>query len=228
MKNHSKLYKFIAVVSFIVSGYFTILLFKSTATTLWDKIPMITIAIVFELAKWSLLRESIIGNHAGWLKISIFCLWVVITSSSIVASAGYVINQTNASSNIAVQNSEQYNQALKAKDNQADLYNAKKAELNRLYNTKESRIKDLAKQRDSLSNKYISKKVQLSQQMNEIEQSYNSQIKNVSSELSGISSSLNTQIDTSKLQIKSESGYTALFSLSANIYNSFSKEKIAE
>lgn len=224
---NAKLYYSVAIVSFIISGYFSILLFKSTATTFWEAIPMVAIAVILEIAKFSLLRESLSGKHSAWLKVSVFLLWVVITISSIVASAGYVVNQTNKATNISIKSSDQYQDTIRAKDNQSDLYSTKKTEIEKLYSDKDKAVSDLGNQRDKMSNKYISKKVELSQKMNEIEESYNKRISSLSSELSGISKSINKPLDLSSAQIRSTSGYTALFGLSADLYNKNAQEKVS-
>lgn len=226
MQNRSNFYKAIAICSFIISGYFSILLFSSTSTTWDEKIPMISIAVILELAKWSLLWECITGKHQGWIKITAFIMWIIITISSIVASAGYTINVTNKATNTAIQSSDQYKIKMQSRDNQNDLYAVKKKELDKLYQAKETRLKDLVTQRDKLPKNYISKKVELSHKMNQVEEKYNNQIAKLSSEMSNISNTLTAPIDFTDAQVLSTSGYTALFSLSANMFNKNASEKV--
>ena len=226
IKNPSKFYYGIAILSFIISGYFSVLLFQSSATTLTEAIPMIAIAIILELAKFSLLRELSNSNHAAWLKVSFFSLWVIITLSSIVASAGYVINQTNKATNESIKMSDSYKIKMASRDNQNDLYGTKKQELNNLYTAKENALKDLQTQREALPKNYISKKVEMGVRMNEVEQDYNNRISKISSELSTISNSLAQEVDLSSTQVNSTNGYTAIFQLSADIYNKNATEKV--
>lgn len=213
-----KSYMVISVVSFIVSAYFTILLFKSSSVGLFDAIPMVAVAIIFEFSKWCLLKESIVGQHRGPMKTVIFSLWAFTTLASIIASAGYVLNQSNGTKNINMESSTAYQNQIQARNNQADLYAIKKQELNNLIQTKDTNLKDLAKSRDSLPRDYITAKENYNIRINQATEKLDTLINTKSSELTSISSNLQNPIKVDA-NVLPTSGYAAVFQLAADFLN---------
>jgi hypothetical protein len=179
----------ISILGFVLSALFTIQLFLSNSTGKFEKCMMILAAIVFECSKWILLWEGFSGKHSATLKTALITLWLMVTAGSIVASCGYVLNQSNTTQNKAMVESVEYRQAEEGRKIQIDAFSAKKAE-----------IEQLRKQADGLPLNYFTMK-----------QNIMDKVAVKSKELSTISSQISQPIKISAPL--SSNGYTAFFQM---------------
>ncbi len=161
------------------------------------------------------------------LKATCGILAVILVIISIVASAGFTIQQSNQLQNKQIKNSVEFKSVEQSREIQTQLFEAKKQEMEILKNQLTT-IKDSGdKAVNSLPKDYITAKQNTRNQTQKQLSSTQEKLSNVSAELSNINNALLSPIDTSKLKVKSESGYIALFEMIANILNKFntSKEK---
>lgn len=216
--NNKATFKTLSILSFVVSGYFTLLLFKSSSVGLFEAIPMIAVAMIYEVSKWCLLREVVLKRHQGGMRIIIFSLWAFTTLASIIASAGYVLNQSNATKNMNLESSTAYQNELKSRDLKNDLYSTKKKELDDIIATKNQTISAMEKTRDSWPKNYITMKENAQVQINKRIGEFDNDIKAKSAELTDITNQLASPIKVTAEPL-STTGYTSIFMTLSDFMN---------
>jgi hypothetical protein len=184
---------------------------------LFESIPMVAVAVIYEVSKWCLLREVVLKRHSGTIKVIIFTLWIFTTSSSIIACAGYVLNQSNASKNVNIEASASYQNQIQSREIKKDLYSTKKKEMEDLIATKNQTIVAMEKTRDSWPKNYITMRENAQSQINKKIVDFDKEIKQKSDELSTLSTQLDVPIKVDN--VLSTSGYTAIFSLMSDFMN---------
>jgi len=143
-------------------------------------------------------------------------LGIILTAISIIASSGYILNESNRVQNKSIQNSATYKQMEQGKVIQNDLYMTKKDELKRLQALQEQQKSDGTNivNNSSVKNKAgrgidVQNKIAGTQQ----------QINQIQNELTALTSELQKPIDTKNVNFKAENGYIALFQLLADKLN---------
>lgn len=189
----------ISVLSFLISGMFTIALFTSNSVGKIAIMMMFASAVVFEMSKWCLLWEGFSNRHNGIFRTILIFLWASVTIGSIVASSGYVINESNRTQNKAVISSTQYKNAEQSRQILIDSYNKKSEE-----------VEQLRKQSEELPKNYYSMKQNI--------------MKNVSEKTAALSALTQKIQEPLKVSgVLNENGYSAFFSLFANLIGEDSK-----
>jgi hypothetical protein len=184
----------ISILSFIISGAFTIALFTSNSVGKLATLIMLGAAVVFEMSKWCLLWEGFSGKHSGGFRGTLITLWVLVTVGSIVASSGYVLNQSNKTQNEATVSSTQYKQAEQARNVLIDSYNVKKQQ-----------IEQLRQQAAALPSNYYSMKQNI---MNDVSKK--------TAELSAVTKDIQNPLKVEGVLVSN--GYSAFFGLMAKIF----------
>lgn len=213
------LYTILAVLSFIISGAVTVMLFVSTSSGIIGTVLMFLTALVFELSKCTLLYQAFRSQLNVAFRITFGCLWLGVTIASIVASAGFVISQERETRNITIENSAEYSQQEENRKLKQDLYNQKKNELEQLQGGKNKIISDMEKVRDSWGKNYITMRGNEQAKINSKDAELTAEINKKSSELSQIASDLSTPPSEIKPQLENTNGYNAIFELMAESLN---------
>jgi len=141
---------FMAFLSFIVSGIFTVVWFSSGATStlsLWLSRGM---ALVFELFK---INSGIAALTAKYVPIAIRIFLFVLSIStvlySILASTGFLVNDSNLIVNQTIKQSTSYQQGIEKKDLANKQVSDSDAEINRLTQAKQDALSRLQSQLDA-------------------------------------------------------------------------------
>jgi len=120
--NNPKVYQILSIMGFVVSAVFTIKLFSSNSTDIISWLSMVTMALLYEFGKYILLFQAIKGPFGTTGKSIMLGIWLMITIASIVASANYVLNDSNVQHNKMVQGSTAYANQQNSIKIQNDLY----------------------------------------------------------------------------------------------------------
>lgn len=198
MKKQTK-FAIISVLSFAISASFTIALFTSNSVGKTEKLIMIVSAIVFEISKWTLLWEGFSDKHTGALRTTLITLWALVTVGSIVASCGYVLNQSNKTQNQTLVSSTEYKQAEQSRNILIDNYNKKSTE-----------IEQLKEQAAELPRNYYSMKQQIMDK-----------VASKTAELSAMATKIQSPIKVEAPLLTN--GYSAFFSLMGKVLEEDSK-----
>jgi hypothetical protein len=220
MNTHQK-YKIMAILSYAVSGYFTVLLFNSMCTDVFSHIPMTLIAIIFEVAKWILMKE--IRNYTGFVKSVLITILGFTIMYSVIASAGYVINKNNESKKDEIESSVTYQNQVASKSNKADLYTLKKKEFDTLVADEKATLTRLENGIKSLPSDYITAKINQGVELNKQTERFETAISKKSAELSLLVDDLSKNIDTSGASTLSTTGYSPIFKMGADFLNASDK-----
>jgi len=219
--NTQQKYKIMAILSYTVSGYFTVLLFNSMCTDVFSRVPMTLIAIIFEVAKWILMKE--IKNYKGFVKSVLITILGFTIMCSVIASAGYVINKNNESKKDEIESSVTYQNQVASKSNKTDLYTLKKKEFDTLVADKNATLTRLENGIKSLPSDYIIVKINQGLELNKQTERFESAISKKSAELSLLVDDLSKNIDTSGASTLSTTGYSPIFQMGAEFLNSSDK-----
>ncbi len=146
-------------------------------------------------------------------------LAVILTVITIIASAGYIVNESNMVENKQIKSSVEFKSLEDAKINQKDLYTVKKNEIERLQAMQE-KIKTEGNQAvNSLPRDYITAKQNQRDKTSRQVDTIQSQINTIQSELSNISNNISKPIDVKNIKFKNENGYISLFEMIASGLN---------
>lgn len=221
-----KIYKMllaVSVISFVVSGIFTLIWFTSDAYTLLAFILTLGMAIVYETFK---IGSGIMAYVCKWiplpLRIILGVISITLFGYSVLSSTGYLVNNSNTAQNVNINSSQEYKQMLEARDIQKQTFEAKKQEIENLKQSKQKVISGIENQKNSLPKDYITAKQNLSNTQLAKESEYSNSISQKTQELQKISSVLQSPIDTSKLKMYHENGSIAVSEYIADFLNNHS------
>lgn len=201
-----------AIVSFIISAIFTIMLMTSGIIDAFPYILTATTSIILELAKCGFIYEALINKNLNKIiRTVMIIISLILIGSSILASSAFILNQANKTKNKQIQSSAQFKQLEQSRLLQQDLYQTKKQEIEDL-KALQLNQKDIGTTIvNTMPNNYTDKKNEqrriTSQQIAETQK----MIDKKSTELSQLELKLQNPINTASLKINSEHGYTSIF-----------------
>jgi hypothetical protein len=149
-------------------------------------------------------------------------LGIILTAISIIASSGYILNESNRVQNKSIQSSSTYKQLEEGKIIQKDLYGTKKEELKRLQTLQEQQKID---GKNIVNNSSIKNKAGRGVEVQSKISKTQEQINAIQNELTRITSELQKPIDVKNVNFKAENGYIALFQLLADKLNNLESFK---
>ena len=124
MKMNANVYKGLAIFSYIISGFTTLIFLVGFGVKMIDKLLGFMITALFEPSK-PVLFVQIYKKHKVSIIIGIAITWAILEIGSIAASTNYMLNQMNA----AIQSSDAYIQLKEKEKNLKDLIKSDKTAL---------------------------------------------------------------------------------------------------
>lgn len=225
-----------SIVAFIVSGVFTIIWF--TSDTYIYTLPWflaLGMAVVFETFKINsgIMAFTSTLFSGGW-KFILGIISILTVFYSILASTGYLLNNSNNIFNEQVKQSKSYQQAIEKKDLNKDLYSTSKSEISRLQQEKNNTITELKKQlsekmpklsyknwneKSKSEQAFYNGKKTLQNKITEIEKDYESKIEKEKEKQNKAYEEANNIVDTSGISIKFTKGSLAVSNFIGQIIN---------
>jgi chaperonin cofactor prefoldin len=219
------MWKVLSVISFVISGVFTIMLMTSGTLGAVAFLLTAMMAVVLEMAKCGFFYEAIAnkGLNIG-IRWALGTTAVLLVFASIFASGSYIQNQTNKVKNLQLKKSAQFKSLEQAKTVQGDLYSVKKQEIEDL---KSLQVRQEEKGNLAINNlpsnqktKRLERSEVLRAEISRIQESIDSKSK----ELTEIASNLQAPIDTTNLKLSADAGYTSMFKTFADLINDNSED----
>jgi hypothetical protein len=212
--------KAVAIISFCISGMFTILLMTSGTVGIMGWVLTIGMAVVLELAKCGMFFESISNeNLKPALRMAIGAIAVVLIGCSIFASSAYVINQSNAKKNSDIKTSDEYQMELESRNYKKDLYDSNKNDIVELRKQQETIRTDGATAVNSMPRNYIDKRnsqrIDTQNKVDDLQKSIDEKM----AQQTKITELLADTLDVNAIKVNSENGYTSMFAYIANLVN---------
>lgn len=202
--------KIFAVISFIISGIFTIMLMTSGTVGLIPCLLTAGMAVCLEVAKCGFAYTAIANDSINLvIRVIMGVVAICLVVSSIFASAGFVQNQSNEVKNITIENSTAFQNGQENRKIQQDLYSQKKKEIEQMQLDKQKTIEDMTRSRDNLPKNYITAKQNATAEITKKDAEYQSNINSKSAELSQITKNLQEPVNLSGTL--NTGGYSALF-----------------
>jgi hypothetical protein len=224
--NNPTLLRWISIVSFVISGLFTIILMTSGTVGILAFLLTVGMAVVLELCKCGFMYEALsnVKLNPG-IRMIMGIISVLLVASSIFASASYVQNQANKTKNIDLEESRQFKELEQGKAFKEDLYSVKKKEIEDLKALQQQQSQKGQEIINSMPKDYITRKndqrAKTQSQVEETQRLINAK----QDELSALGTDLQKPIDTSNLKLNADNGYTAMFQKLADLFNSSEEYK---
>ena len=213
----------VSVISFVVSGVFTLIWFTSDAYTLLAFLLTLGMAVVYETFK---IGSGIMAYVCSWiplpLRIILGVISITLFGYSVLSSTGYLVNNSNTAQNVNINSSQEYKQMLEARYVQKQTFEAKKQEIENLKQSKQKVVSGIEDQKNSLPKDYITAKQNLSNTQLAKESEYSTSISEKTKDLEKIGTTLQSPIDTSKLKMYHENGSIAVSEYIAEFLNNHS------
>lgn len=199
--------KILSIISFSISGFFTVNLLLSNSNGIINGLLTIGMALIFEFSKCLFLYKSIESKvNNCMVKYGTWIVTGFLFGLSVLASLSFLQNETNETKNKAILKSSSYKMQLDNKAQLKDLYESKKSQITSLQEQTQSQIKALEKQRDSLPSNYLTKRSQVNDKIKELQSESQSNISKVNSELENISKESSKEIDVKGIEVNSTKG----------------------
>jgi hypothetical protein len=221
MKITTKQMKVFSIATYVISLIFTILLMISSTASTLGLVLVFFMAVILDGSKVLLFYMSLTHKNLNIIFRSIlFILSIVLLISSIIASCGYILNESNKKTNIEIKQSDEYSQQQDLKNKNEELYNLKKQELENLKESHKDEVKNMTNILNGYPSNYITKKENLQKEINSLKEKHNILVSEKMNELKNLGSK---EIKTSS-NILNENGYTAIFKLFGNSLHKSSEE----
>lgn len=219
-----KTLKFISVLSFCTSSIFTIVLFVSGLNGMLACLLGVLMAICLELCKVGFFYESLTNETLNTtVRVLLGVISILLILSSIIASAGYIQNQSNITKNKTIKHSKEYEQLEESKNLQRQLLEGKRAEIEDIKANYSKQIQEMEQVKNNYPSNYYTRKEQLQEQINQKQTELTNILSNANKEVTSITKELQEPINISNLQVKETKGYTALFQTLATKVNKYNE-----
>lgn len=212
----AKVYKILAVFSYIISGFTSFIFLVGFGRTFVDKLIGFLITVLFEPSK-PVLFVQIFEKHKDTIKTLIIATWVILEVASIAASTNYMLNQNNKAIEdspafVAMREKEKNIKELIDADTKA-LQSATK-NLSAATEADSTKQKDNGKKVDSYNSTLSSLNKQLNSKNNQLQQAINM---NSKKPMTNTISRLKKEIKTIENQIASTTKARDNLSGSSNV-----------
>jgi hypothetical protein len=208
--------KSLSIVAFIISAIFTIKLMTSGSSGIVNTLLVAGMGVVLELSKclFGLAGFTNVVTSNKTLKSICIGVSVLLVMFSIIASLSFMQNQTNTIKNKDFKKSEGYQQQVTAKETASKMMDSTSIEIKRLQDESKSEIAKLEAQRDEAKKRnWISTSGvgvnAINDKISATRNKYNDLIEKQNVKLEGYSNRASSNIDASKVNVKSNKGYTA-------------------
>jgi hypothetical protein len=214
----------VSIGSFILSAICTVVLFTSGISTPYLFYVFFGMAVIQEICKSNFFAIAILNTEIKMpIRALLFFISICLFVSSIVASSGLYLNETNKSNNKAIENSDSYKQAVEKKDISKSMYNLKLEEIEDAKEQHKIVIAEMKKDKDNLKKGYWGKK--LVEKENEQQQKINNEINIFNKDLSLKNSELKSFVSDTTKEINinntaNEEGFSFIFSILSQISKS--------
>lgn len=235
----SSLLKYLYMITFTISGIFSVMLLSQLGTDKISTLLFSGIAVVMEFGKGVVFFTALSGRYTTKITRMLFVIWVVLVAISLMASMSAVLNASNEIANSKIKNStefqmteEQYSTAQKnvnSAQTELDELNAK--DINTIIAEDETII-DLKKQKQwALDNDYITHETmganyyqgQIDSREKALRDEYNNKIEQLENKITTNTEKMETsskdvkEIDTAS--IKDTKGYRAILATVVDLAN---------
>lgn len=211
-----KTLKFNGTLNFIVSAIFTVILVTSGMNSWFAVLLGAAMAVGMELPKVGFMYEAAVNKELnGWVRLILGFLSLVLVGFSIVASASYMINQTNVKTNDAIVQSTEYKQSVEDNKRQEMLFNAKLKEIENTTQTYDATINQ-TKNTLEKSNAAWERNTH-TKTLNETTAQKTKRLAELNAELGAIKIN---PVDVSTIKLNSEEGYNGIIGSATNYINS--------
>jgi len=210
---------FVSVTSFIVSCLFTVLLMTSGA---YGIIAVILAAVMGVLMQSGEILTGYLAINQllpGWLRSVCAILCLIFLGASIFASTSYLQNQANETANNAALNSAEYSQAQEARGLRKGDSDAIRAQVSQIEADKNKYKAERTETYNAYPSDYVTVKSNHAAETAAQVDKYNAQITGLQGKVEGINGELAIPLSVGSVDVKSSSGYTAMFELIADRLN---------